>query len=159
MQCFLLLLVQTISVCLALVLLVVPAVNPWSFSFSSTLTRRQSWNIATETFATSYWMVLLAREQQKEEDAISLLSTTEKSDTNGVTSSTSASTRPPLSEEEEEQAAAAAVQQRLLERRQLMQASRSSNSRQSYLDLSRQRAALYNTTSQAVSCPPNIPCL
>jgi hypothetical protein len=158
MQCFLLLLVQTISVCLALVLLVVPAANPWSYSFSSTLTRRQSWNIATETFATSYWMVLLAREEEQEEDAIPLLSATEKIDTNGVTSSTS--TRPPLSEEEEEQAAAAAaIQQRLLERRQLMQASRSSNSRQSYLDLSRQRAALYNTTSQAVSCPPNIPCL
>jgi hypothetical protein len=157
MQCFLLLLLQTISVCLALVLLVVPAVNPWSFSFSSTLTRRQSWNIATETFATSYWMVLLAREEEQEGDAISLPSTTEKSDTNGVTSSTS--THPPLSEEEEQEAVAAVIQQRLLERRQLMQASRSSNSRQSYLDLSRQRAALYNTTSQAVSCPPNIPCL
>jgi len=47
---------------------------------------------------------------------------------------------------------------RLVERRKLMQASRSSNDRQSYLDLSRQRAALYNTTSRAVSCPPNIPC-
>jgi hypothetical protein len=40
-----------------------------------------------------------------------------------------------------------------------MQASRSSNDRQSYLDLSRQRAALYNTTSKTVSCPPGIPCL
>lgn len=50
------------------------------------------------------------------------------------------------------------IRQRLLERRKLMQASRSSNDRQSYLDLSRQRAALYNTTSKAVSCPPNIPC-
>jgi membrane carboxypeptidase/penicillin-binding protein PbpC len=48
---------------------------------------------------------------------------------------------------------------RLLERRQLMQASRSSNNRQSYLDLSKQRAALYNTTFQGVTCPPNIPCL
>jgi len=50
------------------------------------------------------------------------------------------------------------IRQRLLERRKLMQASRSSNDRQSYLDLSRQRAALYNTTSRAVSCLPNIPC-
>jgi len=50
------------------------------------------------------------------------------------------------------------IRQRLLERRKLMQASRSSNNRQSYLDLSRQRAALYNTTSKAVSCPPNVPC-
>ena len=49
--------------------------------------------------------------------------------------------------------------QRLKERRQLMQASRSTNDRQDYLDLSRQRAKLYNTTSKAWSCPPNIPCL
>ncbi|CAB9502784.1 expressed unknown protein [Seminavis robusta] len=50
---------------------------------------------------------------------------------------------------------------RLQERRQLMQASRSSNNRQSYLDLSRQRAALYNTTYQGVTCPQNsiIPCI
>jgi hypothetical protein len=48
--------------------------------------------------------------------------------------------------------------QRMKERRQLLEASRSSNSRQSYLDLSRQRAALYNATSKAVSCPPNVPC-
>lgn len=51
------------------------------------------------------------------------------------------------------------VLQRMKERRQLMQASRTSNDRQSYLDLSRQRAKLYNTTSRAVSCPPNIPCI
>ena len=49
--------------------------------------------------------------------------------------------------------------QRMQERRQLMEASRSSNSRQSYLDLSHQRASLHNTTFKAVSCPPNIPCL
>ena len=60
---------------------------------------------------------------------------------------------------EEEQGQRQALVQRMQERRQLMEASRSSNSRQSYLDLSRQRAALYNTTSKAVSCPPNIPCL
>jgi hypothetical protein len=51
------------------------------------------------------------------------------------------------------------LRQRLLERRKLMEASRSSNSRQSYLDLSRQRAVLYNTTFQGVTCPPNIPCI
>lgn len=61
-----------------------------------------------------------------------------------------------VTEEEHERQA---LLRRMQERRQLMEASRSSNSRQSYLDLSRQRAALYNTTSRAVSCPPNIPCL
>ena len=49
---------------------------------------------------------------------------------------------------------------RLIERRKLMEASRSSNRRQSYLDLSKQRAQLYNTTYQGLSsCPNNIPCL
>ena len=61
-----------------------------------------------------------------------------------------------MTEEERERQA---LLQRMQERRQLMEASRSSNSRQSYLDLSRQRASLYNTTSKAVSCPPNIPCI
>lgn len=51
------------------------------------------------------------------------------------------------------------ILQRLKERRQLMQASRSTSNRQDYLDLSRQRAKLYNTTSKAWSCPPNIPCV
>ena len=41
----------------------------------------------------------------------------------------------------------------------MMRASRTSADRQSYLDLSRQRAALYNTTSRAWTCPPYIPCL
>lgn len=44
------------------------------------------------------------------------------------------------------------VRQRLQERRALMQVSRTSESRQSYLDLSRQRAKLYNTTSRAADC-------
>lgn len=61
-------------------------------------------------------------------------------------------------DEEEERRRQEELLQRIRERRQLMEASRSSNSRQSYLDLSRQRAALYNTTSKAVSCPPNVPC-
>ena len=69
------------------------------------------------------------------------------------------STEGELSEEERQKRQQEELKQRLRERRQLMEASRSSNSRQSYLDLSRQRAALYNTTSKAVSCPPNIPCL
>ena len=59
-----------------------------------------------------------------------------------------------LTDEEKER-----IRQRILERRQLMQASKSTNSRQDYLDLSRQRAALYNTTYRGVTCPPNIPCL
>jgi hypothetical protein len=61
---------------------------------------------------------------------------------------------PKLSEEERQE-----VLQRLEERHQLMQASRSTSNRQDYLDLSRQRAKLYNTTSKAWSCPPNIPCI
>ena len=49
---------------------------------------------------------------------------------------------------------------RLIERRKLMEAGRSSNRRQSYLDLSKQCAQLYNTTYQGLSsCPNNIPCL
>ena len=44
------------------------------------------------------------------------------------------------------------IRQRLQERRALMQVSRTSESRQSYLDLSRQRAKLYNTTSRAADC-------
>jgi hypothetical protein len=55
--------------------------------------------------------------------------------------------------------AAATRKQRMIERRQLMDASRSSNNRQSYLDLSKQRALLYNTTPKAITCPNNIPCL
>ena len=62
-------------------------------------------------------------------------------------------------DDEEERRRKEEIRQRILERRQLMEAGRSSNSRQSYLNLSRQRAAIYNTTSRAVSCPPNIPCL
>ena len=65
---------------------------------------------------------------------------------------------PQLSDEERQQRQEE-LKQRILERRKLMEASRSSNNRQSYLDLSRQRAALYNTTFQGVTCPPNVPCL
>ena len=61
----------------------------------------------------------------------------------------------------DEAAKALLLKQRLTERRALMQASRTSSSRQSYLDLSRQRATLYNTTSRAANCAalPNLPCL
>ena len=48
---------------------------------------------------------------------------------------------------------------RLSERRALMQQSRTTRSRQEVLDLSRQRASLYNTTSRAVSCVSELPCL
>lgn len=53
-----------------------------------------------------------------------------------------------------------AERQRILEnRRQLMRQSRSNTQRSDVLELSRQRAALYNTTYQGVTCPPGIPCL
>ena len=52
----------------------------------------------------------------------------------------------------------AALKARLAERRQLLELSRSSPDRQRYFDASRQRAALYNATSKAWSCPPNVPC-
>lgn len=51
-----------------------------------------------------------------------------------------------------------ACQQRLLDRRALMRQGRSSTSRQEVLDLSRQRAAMYNTTYQGTSCIPGLPC-
>lgn len=73
--------------------------------------------------------------------------------------STRAVTAPTLQDEVSDLDDVAARKQRMIERRQLMEASRSSNNRQSYLDLSRQRALLYNTTSKAVTCPSNIPCL
>ena len=72
----------------------------------------------------------------------------------GVENNDDTTSPPGLTEAEKER-----IRQRLLERRQLMQASKSTNSRQDYLDLSRQRAALYNTTYRGVTCSPNIPCL
>ena len=45
------------------------------------------------------------------------------------------------------------------ERRALVRAGRSTSSRQEILDLSRQRAALYNTTSRAANCIPGLPCI
>ena len=54
----------------------------------------------------------------------------------------------------------AALQEKLAERRKLMELSRSSNDRQRYFDLSRQRASVvYNTTSKAASCVPGLPCI
>lgn len=47
----------------------------------------------------------------------------------------------------------------ILERRAMMQQSRTATNRQDMFDLSRQRAALYNTTYQGASCPPGVPCL
>jgi hypothetical protein len=69
-----------------------------------------------------------------------------------VTATASSAT---ISDEEKQR-----IQQKILERRKLMDVSRSANTRQAYLDLSRQRSALYNTTSQAWNCPPSgVPCL
>ena len=52
-----------------------------------------------------------------------------------------------------------ACKQRIAERRALFQQSRTTRSRQEILDLSRQRAALYNTTFQGASCIPGLPCI
>ncbi|OEU19808.1 hypothetical protein FRACYDRAFT_235871 [Fragilariopsis cylindrus CCMP1102] len=79
-----------------------------------------------------------------------------------TTSTAAATTSASATPEEDEIAAAEAAatrKQRMIERRQLMDASRSSNNRQSYLDLSKQRAFLYNTTPKAITCPTKIPCL
>ena len=54
----------------------------------------------------------------------------------------------------------AALQEKLAERRKLMELSRSSNDRQRYFDLSRQRAsAVYNTTYRGAQCVPGLPCI
>ena len=54
----------------------------------------------------------------------------------------------------------AALKEKLAERRKLMELSRSSNDRQRYFDLSRQRASVvYNTTYQGASCIPGLPCI
>ena len=66
----------------------------------------------------------------------------------------------PALAEDDEAARAAALQEKLAERRKLMELSRSSNDRQRYFDLSRQRArVVYNTTSKAASCVPGVPCI
>jgi hypothetical protein len=51
-----------------------------------------------------------------------------------------------------------ACQRTIQQRRAMLQQSRSTTSRAQVFELSRQRAALYNTTSQAASCPQGIPC-
>ena len=66
----------------------------------------------------------------------------------------------PALAEDDEAARAAALQEKLAERRKLMELSRSSNDRQRYFDLSRQRASVvYNTTYQGASCVPGLPCI
>ena len=52
-----------------------------------------------------------------------------------------------------------ACRQRIAERRAIFEQSRTTTSRQNMMDLSRQRAALYNTTYQGAACIPGIPCL
>ena len=52
-----------------------------------------------------------------------------------------------------------ACKQRIADRRALFEQSRTNRNRQDVLDLSRQRAALYNTTFKGASCIPGIPCL
>ena len=66
----------------------------------------------------------------------------------------------PALAEDDETARAAALQAKLAERRKLMELSRSSNDRQRYFDLSRQRASVvYNTTYRGASCVPGLPCI
>ena len=63
-------------------------------------------------------------------------------------------------EDDDAAARAAALQAKLAERRKLMELSRSSNDRQRYFDLSRQRASVvYNTTYQGAECIPGLPCI
>ena len=52
-----------------------------------------------------------------------------------------------------------ACRERIAERRALFEQSRTTSDRQKILDLSRQRAALYNTTFRGASCIPGVPCL
>ena len=67
---------------------------------------------------------------------------------------------PVFAAEDDAAAARAALQAKLAERRKLMELSRSSNDRQRYFDLSRQRAsAVYNTTYRGASCVPGLPCI
>ena len=49
-------------------------------------------------------------------------------------------------------------QQRIADRRALFEQSRATSDRRIILDLSRQRAVMYNTTFQGASCIPGIPC-
>jgi hypothetical protein len=51
-----------------------------------------------------------------------------------------------------------ACKQRIVDRRALFEQSRTTSNRQTILDLSKQRAALYNTTFQGASCVPGLPC-
>lgn len=126
---------------LLLLLLAPQATTAWSLP----VTRREAFGIlATTTASTSTIMGVWSLPALAEDD---------ESKSNTTTTTIAMTTT-----EEQEQARRQALVVRMKERRQLMEASRSSDNRQSYLDLSRQRAALYNTTSKAVSCPPNIPC-
>ena len=73
---------------------------------------------------------------------------------------TPATALPVFAAEDEDAAARAALQAKLAERRKLMELSRSSNDRQRYFDLSRQRASVvYNTTYQGAACIPGLPCI
>ena len=67
---------------------------------------------------------------------------------------------PVFAAEDDAAAARAALQEKLAERRKLMELSRSSNDRQRYFDLSRQRASVvYNTTYRGAQCVPGVPCI
>ena len=73
---------------------------------------------------------------------------------------TPATALPVFAAEDEDAAARAALQAKLAERRKLMELSRSSNDRQRYFDLSRQRASVvYNTTYRGATCVQGLPCI
>ena len=52
-----------------------------------------------------------------------------------------------------------ACKQRIADRRALFEQSRTTSDRQTIINLSKQRAKLYNTTFQGVECIPGLPCL
>ena len=93
------------------------------------------------------------------QDADASPATTTTTTTTTTTAAAASASATPEEDEIVAAEAAATRKQRMIERRQLMDASRSSNNRQSYLDLSKQRAFLYNTTPKAITCPTKIPCL
>ena len=76
-----------------------------------------------------------------------------------VATGTTAATIPVDAVDECDQACLEERTRIIQERRAMMRQSRSSVNRQGVFELSRQRAALYNTTYRGATCPPGVPCL
>jgi hypothetical protein len=133
-----------------------PTITTTSTSFLSLL--------SDASISRRHVLELLSKGTIISQSTIMMSSTTLSSDDSqdmDASPSTATTTMTSITSEEDTAAAAATAaairKQRMIERRQLMDASRSSNNRQSYLDLSKQRALLYNTTPKAITCPNNIP--